>query len=274
MNNRILVVVGMHRSGTSLTTNWLQRCGLNIGTQLEGKKFSNPDGHFEDIDFLNLHEEILKSPEVPYHGEMNPCDFKISDVQQEKIKNLIIQKNRSEEWGWKDPRTCLFLGVYRKLIPNARYLVIVRPYTEIIDSLLRRKYTPIEDRIKTTNWGKLKLLKYRMTLRRHGLKKEINYYENAVINYYSSIIYHLEAIEPKNRVCFKLQDIHHYDSHIIDTLNGMGFSLNYIPISTIYNKRYLKTKPKLYKHRTQNTEKLLELQNKLDAFCNMSWNNY
>ena len=50
--NKILVVVGMHRSGTSLTTNWLQKCGLDIGAKLEGKEFSNPDGHFEDIDFL------------------------------------------------------------------------------------------------------------------------------------------------------------------------------------------------------------------------------
>lgn len=268
MKNRILVVVGMHRSGTSLTTNWLQKCGLNIGNELEGKKFSNPDGHFEDLDFLNLHEEILTSSEVPYHGTEDPDEFRISKSQEEKIQQLINLKDKSTEWGWKDPRTCLFLGIYRDLLPEASYLVIVRPYTEIIDSLVRRKFTPIEKKIKSAKWGKLKLLKYKLTLRRRGLKKEIKYYEDAVINYYASMIKHLEIIGNEKLICFKLEDIHQLDEQIIDSLsNNMGFSLKYFPISNIFQKKYLKTNPILYKRRTLNTSKLQALQKQLDAFC-------
>ncbi|MGJ8548656.1 hypothetical protein [Winogradskyella wichelsiae] len=268
MKNKILVVVGMHRSGTSLTTNWLQKCDLNIGTKLEGKKFSNPDGHFEDIDFLYLHEEILKSNEVPYHGTENPDDFSINKSQKEEIKELLTIKNQNLEWGWKDPRTCLFLGVYRELIPEANYLVIVRPFTEIIDSLLRRKYTPIEKKIKNNKLGKLKLLKYRWTLQRQGLKKEISYFENSVINYYASIIRHLKVIEKHQRICFKLDDIQELDENIVTNLNdNMDFSLKYFPISNIFQKKYLKSTPKFYKRRTVNTSKLEALQKQLDAFC-------
>nr|WP_321222057.1 hypothetical protein [uncultured Psychroserpens sp.] len=267
-DNKILAIIGMHRSGTSLTTNWLQKCGLNIGTELEGKHFSNPDGHFEDIDFLKLHEEILKSDIVPYHGCKDPNDFNINAIQKSKIKDLLDKKNESPEWGWKDPRTCLFLETYRELLPHAYYLIILRPYAEIIDSLLRRIYAPVEKRINSGKLGKLKLLKYKWTIQRRDLKNEIEYYEKAVINYYASIIEHLKQIDNERRVCFKLDDIQDVDETIVNHLNSkMGFSLSYYPISNIFQKKYLKSNPKFYKHNTKNTAALEKLQKELDAFC-------
>lgn len=268
MKKNILVILGMHRSGTSLTTNWLQQCGLNIGNQLEGKKISNPDGHFEDLDFLNLHEEILTSKEVPYHGTENPNDFIISNEQEQKIIQLVENKNIAKEWGWKDPRTCLFLNVYRRIIPEANYLTILRPYTEIIDSLLRRKYTPIEKKIEKRKLGKLKLQKYKLSVQKKGLPHSIDYYENAVINYYTSLTQHLETIDKNKSICFKLEDIHHLDEQIISELNDkMGFNLNYVPISTIFQQKYLKNKPKFYTEKTQNSAKLQQLQLKIESFC-------
>ena len=59
MASKVVVIVGMHRSGTSLITQWLQRCGLFIGDSLEGPGVGNVQGHFEDIDFLQLHQELL-----------------------------------------------------------------------------------------------------------------------------------------------------------------------------------------------------------------------
>ena len=52
----------MHRSGTSLITNWLSRCGLEIGERLAAGNAGNVEGHFEDVEFLKLHEEILRGP--------------------------------------------------------------------------------------------------------------------------------------------------------------------------------------------------------------------
>ncbi len=56
-----LIVVGMHRSGTSLTANWLARSGLFVGDTLLANRVDNPMGHFEDESFLHLHEDILKA---------------------------------------------------------------------------------------------------------------------------------------------------------------------------------------------------------------------
>ncbi|HJT73097.1 MAG TPA: hypothetical protein VJ720_03740, partial [Chitinophaga sp.] len=59
MNNKVLVITGMHRSGTSLITQWLYRCGLHVGDNFMGAGIGNEDGHFEDLDFYNWHRNIL-----------------------------------------------------------------------------------------------------------------------------------------------------------------------------------------------------------------------
>jgi hypothetical protein len=64
-----------------------------------------------------------------------------------------------------------------------------------------------------------------------------------------------------------LEDIHQLDKQIIEDINAkMGFSLNYVPISTIFQKKYLKNKPTLYKNKTTNTAKLDILQEQIEAY--------
>ncbi len=54
-----LIVAGFHRSGTSLTCQLLHHAGLFLGYDLLGPAFSNPHAHFEDIEILNFHRQIL-----------------------------------------------------------------------------------------------------------------------------------------------------------------------------------------------------------------------
>lgn len=51
----------MHRSGTSFIANWLHEYGLNLGDRLLGSGIGNINGHYEDLDFFELHKEILVS---------------------------------------------------------------------------------------------------------------------------------------------------------------------------------------------------------------------
>ena len=59
MNNKVLIVAGMHRSGTSVIAQWLQRCGLCLGENLLGPAIGNNEGHFEDTDFVFLHDILI-----------------------------------------------------------------------------------------------------------------------------------------------------------------------------------------------------------------------
>jgi hypothetical protein len=59
-NPKVLIITGMHRSTTSLVTQWLQRCGLFIGERLIGSEPGNIQGQVEDFDFIKMHDRLLK----------------------------------------------------------------------------------------------------------------------------------------------------------------------------------------------------------------------
>ena len=57
---KVIIIAGMHRSGTSLVSSILQAAGVDIGDELIGPAPGNPRGHFEDADFFQFHEKILR----------------------------------------------------------------------------------------------------------------------------------------------------------------------------------------------------------------------
>jgi hypothetical protein len=145
MQNKTLIIAGMHRSGTSLVTHWLSECGLQLGENFLPAGIGNVDGHYEDIEFLKLHEEILNDNHLPATGLTDEHNIDVSVYHREKLKSVIKVKNELyPQWGWKDPRTCLFLDTYKELLPDARYLIVVRDYQSVVSSLLQRDFAFIE----------------------------------------------------------------------------------------------------------------------------------
>lgn len=134
--SKAYIISGMHRSGTSLIASLLQSGGIQIGDELLGSNQSNRLGHYEDLDFLSLHQEIL--------GEDNKDGLKleralnIEDRHAEEAKTLIEQRSKQPLWGWKDPRSVLFLDFWKAQIPTAKAILVYRHPIEVIISLIRR----------------------------------------------------------------------------------------------------------------------------------------
>ncbi|SEJ01079.1 hypothetical protein SAMN04487995_3017 [Dyadobacter koreensis] len=141
MQNKTLIIAGMHRSGTSLITQWLYRCGLHVGENLLGSGIGNDDGHYEDIVFYDFQRKLLTNKNIHDSGFTAECVPRLDPEEKKALKNIINRKNSLfEEWGWKDPRTCLFLRDYQELIPNAFYLVVFRDWRSTVSSMISRTY--------------------------------------------------------------------------------------------------------------------------------------
>src|SRR5204863_4091746 len=137
----VVIITGMHRSGTSLITHWLHECGLHVGNELLGADTGNDNGHFEDLDFLNSHKALLKSRRLSDNGFTTSPLKPLTCEEKDKLRDIISYKNNfNRQWGWKDPRTCLFLDVYRELIPDAFYFVVLRDFQSVTSSLIYRMY--------------------------------------------------------------------------------------------------------------------------------------
>jgi hypothetical protein len=139
----VLIVGGMHRSGTSFVSSILKEAGLHVGERLSPGEAGNTKGFFENTDFVHLHARILK------HFGFNAWSLeRIESLPDELLKEVheAVKTNAQPgAWGWKDPRTTLFLDLWLKLLPDAKYLFVYRAPWEVVDSLFRRGDKAFQD---------------------------------------------------------------------------------------------------------------------------------
>ncbi len=138
----IVCLTGMHRSGTSLTASWLQRCGLVIDIGgLVGAAIGNPRGHFEDLEIMRLQQQELLAQRPRSSGwrVTRPEHLSFTGDRIEQVRALIEDRSaRFPVWGWKDPRSVLFARDWKRLAPGLVTVILWRPAGEVVDSLARR----------------------------------------------------------------------------------------------------------------------------------------
>ncbi len=133
-----LVITGMHRSATSFAASLFHNSGISFGDELVPADAGNLRGHFEDVRFQEFHRGVLRENALSEHGWI--LDQQVHPSEQRKQEALEIVKSaaRRPVWGWKDPRTTLFLQFWQKLLPRARYIFLYRAAWDVADSLYRR----------------------------------------------------------------------------------------------------------------------------------------
>ena len=136
--SQILVITGMHRSGTSMVSNLFQAGGVHIGDKLLAPNEANPRGYFEDVDFLEFHEQLLNNRQQHYLYVDRNFHFESTAAEKGRARKLIEHRAHRHIWGWKDPRTSLFLDFWNELLPEARFVFVFRHPLQVLLSLLRR----------------------------------------------------------------------------------------------------------------------------------------
>lgn len=270
MNSKVMIIVGMHRSGTSLVTQWLYRCGLPVGEKLFPADVGNVEGHFEDTDFLEMHQRFLLNRKYPYTGFV---DKPVTLVEEEKkqLQKLIDDKNSANtEWGWKEPRTCLFLDTYKELIPSAFYLVIVRDFHSTINSLLSREYKVHLKKFRTKKG--LSKLKWILFKRKPIEKIYAKYAESFLriwIYYYEQIL-NLTKSLPRSRYMFvRYSSLAADDTTVYNRMkNEWSFRLNYFPFNKVYKKDLLSEVKDVEKYITDKAliEKAQRIENEFAVY--------
>lgn len=138
-----LIVAGFHRSGTSLVCQLLHRAGLFLGYDLLEAAFSNPHGHFEDTKVLNLHRQILADNGKTWLVS-KPFLPVVIEPHWQSMEQMVRLRNAEHNlWGFKDPRVCLFMMIWKHLLPNAKVLLVYRHFSDTTYSLGRRQSTEL-----------------------------------------------------------------------------------------------------------------------------------
>ncbi|MFH1632350.1 MAG: sulfotransferase [bacterium] len=136
---KTVIVLGMARSGTSMTAGILHMMGVNMGSDIHCGGW-NPRGDFEDLEFRNLNFRIFDS--LGAHFYQNPPT--ITDIIQTKhlfeneVRQLVKGKSSIDRpWGWKDPLTCMTIEIILPHLTNPYFVCVSRNPEGIATSLQR-----------------------------------------------------------------------------------------------------------------------------------------
>jgi len=140
-----IIVTGMHRSGTSFLVRALNLCGMNIGdleslttTEWVSHK-SNPKGHWENQDFINLGNLVLENNDGSWDNI--PKQINIDELTSNKIKEKVkkFYSESSIATGFKDPNAILYFESWKKYFPENTIVVgIFRHPLKVCESLKNR----------------------------------------------------------------------------------------------------------------------------------------
>jgi len=244
MQKNPLIIIGMHRSGTSLLAQWLYRCGLHIGEELMAANGANEQGYFEDMDFVHLHEDLLTSVALPDSGLTDKDTPELSAFNKSAIIRLLERKDTvSVPWGWKDPRTCLFLPVYRQLVPHAKYLLIYRDFRFCVYSLIKRMlrdekatYLKSGKRNAALRWKWYK----RARIARMLFEKYTEDYLKIWIHYNNLLLAHAEALGREYCPVVNYLSLLSIDKKVFDFMTSRwNYQLSYIPFREVYSDKLM-----------------------------------
>lgn len=131
---KTIVIVGLPRTGSSLTAGICQILGFNMGEKTASYYPEwNPTGTYENARFQRLDDRILS--ELGGSWENPPSEAKIKRLAEKGYPEVgrMIEREKSEEWGWKGCRTTLLLELYWKYISyRSPYLIICQRRLEDI----------------------------------------------------------------------------------------------------------------------------------------------
>lgn len=127
--NKTFVILGCHRSASSLVAKALHEAGVHMGDDLLSGLPDNPEGHFEDMDFLKKNVEILDG------NIWNDVERELQDID---TSELIESKNNKALWGWKDPRTTLTIDKYYDHLDDPIIVGLFRKPALVAKSMAKR----------------------------------------------------------------------------------------------------------------------------------------
>jgi len=163
MKNSPVIIMGMHRSGTTLIAGMLQKMGIFLGKNLDvnqestyfqkinkwllslaGAAWDNPDTFDlvlkNEILLNDIHDRLNRSftgvYAFGYFGLM-------AAVRKASMMSITIP------WGWKDPRNTFTLPIFTTHFPDAKIIHVYRHGVDVAQSLKTR-----EDRILTTGMNR------------------------------------------------------------------------------------------------------------------------
>lgn len=142
-----ILVAGMHRSGTSALSGALSHLGVVLGGNLVPAADDNPKGYFEHAGVVAVHEQLLHALGRAWNDPRPLPPGWLGMPAARRAEEALVAILRDDFagaalWAVKDPRSCRFLPLWRRVLERlampASVLVVMRAPAEVAASLRAR----------------------------------------------------------------------------------------------------------------------------------------
>lgn len=138
-----ILILGMHRSGTSATSRLVNMMGAYFAPEALAltPARDNPKGFWERRDVLRINDQLLKLQDCQWNKLKN-WDFSAAGHRtpelEKQMQRIIQVMDAHRNWFIKDPRLCLTLPAWLGLLESPVALIVYRDPLEIALSLSNR----------------------------------------------------------------------------------------------------------------------------------------
>lgn len=137
MAKDVHVVLGMHKSGTTLVAKMLHRSGIEMDEAIDRDGDYDRGDFYERKDCRALNVELVGHG-MPAYRVHPPRQLVLRDDQRERMRALIARlQARDGSWGFKDPRTCLTYPLWEPELPPHKVIAVYRSPAEVWGHLRR-----------------------------------------------------------------------------------------------------------------------------------------
>jgi len=141
-NPHFLVVLGMHRSGTSLVAGLLRQMGAHIGpVEAEQKVLESDEVHWEGSSLTWINDEMLRAAGGRWDAPPPSVAGSVLDIL--RARRFLWEFAGATIAGVKDPRMCLTYPVWRRVLPTHSIICCVRHPMNVARSLAAREGWPV-----------------------------------------------------------------------------------------------------------------------------------
>jgi hypothetical protein len=153
-----IIILGMHRSGTTMICKHLEQLGVFMGNK--------KDGNNEALFFLDFNNWVLRQVDARWDMPQNyffldkhpvlkneildAANYSMSSIRSVQyigLKNYFKYrsiKRLNFPWGWKDPRNSFTIDLWKEIFPGAKLIHIYRHPLDVARSLQKREIRSME----------------------------------------------------------------------------------------------------------------------------------
>ena len=95
MNKTLILILGFHRTGTSVLGNYLNNCGIDYGLSKDlTKNIHNRYGYYENNMILKFNQRCLRSLKLSWYNaykiKKRKIDEKFYSENEKKLENIFL----------------------------------------------------------------------------------------------------------------------------------------------------------------------------------------